>query len=82
MVNLSSGREALLSKLATNDGHAENSPYFDGWKAYERNPFDPIQNPHGVIQMGLAENQVNIQYRGKGKIRPTTPLVIFKNYYT
>lgn len=60
MADMLSGRKALLSKLATNDGHAENSPYFDGWKAYDRNPFDPIRNPDGVIQMGLAENQVNI----------------------
>ncbi|KAE8681553.1 1-aminocyclopropane-1-carboxylate synthase [Hibiscus syriacus] len=48
----------LLSKIATNDGHGENSPYFDGWKAYDSNPFHPTQNPHGVIQMGLAENQL------------------------
>jgi 1-aminocyclopropane-1-carboxylate synthase len=31
----------LLSKIATNDQHGENSPYFDGWKAYEKNPFHP-----------------------------------------
>lgn len=48
----------LLSKIATNDGHGENSAYFDGWKAYENDPFHPTQNPHGVIQMGLAENQL------------------------
>lgn len=48
----------LISKIATNDGHGENSAYFDGWKAYENDPFHPTQNPNGVIQMGLAENQV------------------------
>lgn len=48
----------LLSRMATNDRHGENSPYFDGWKAYDENPFHPSQNPDGVIQMGLAENQV------------------------
>lgn len=48
----------LLSKIATNDLHGENSPYFDGWKAYDSNPYHPTQNPNGVIQMGLAENQV------------------------
>lgn len=52
----------LLSKIATNNKHGENSPYFDGWKAYEANPFHPTQNPQGVIQMGLAENQVYISY--------------------
>ncbi|KAK1559098.1 hypothetical protein Q3G72_010705 [Acer saccharum] len=49
---------ATLSKIATNDRHGENSPYFDGWKAYDRNPFHRTQNPEGVIQMGLAENQL------------------------
>ncbi|KAA8520683.1 hypothetical protein F0562_015045 [Nyssa sinensis] len=49
----------LLSKIATNDQHGENSPYFDGWKAYDKDPFHPTQNPNGVIQMGLAENQLS-----------------------
>ncbi|XP_042506265.1 1-aminocyclopropane-1-carboxylate synthase-like [Macadamia integrifolia] len=48
----------LLSKIATNHGHGEDSPYFDGWKAYDKNPFHPTNNPGGVIQMGLAENQL------------------------
>ena len=48
----------LLSKIATNDKHGENTPYFDGWKAYDRDPFHPTKNRQGVIQMGLAENQV------------------------
>ncbi|GAV85476.1 Aminotran_1_2 domain-containing protein [Cephalotus follicularis] len=48
----------LLSKIATNDQHGENSPYFDGWKAYDRDPYHPTKNPQGVIQMGLAENQL------------------------
>lgn len=51
-------RQQLLSKIATNDGHGENSSYFDGWKAYDSDPFHPTRNPNGVIQMGLAENQV------------------------
>lgn len=48
----------MLSKMAAGNGHGEESAYFDGWKAYENNPFHPINNPNGVIQMGLAENQV------------------------
>lgn len=48
----------LLSKIATNDGHGENSSYFDGWKAYEKDPFHLTDNQDGVIQMGLAENQL------------------------
>ncbi|XP_057462960.1 1-aminocyclopropane-1-carboxylate synthase-like [Actinidia eriantha] len=50
--------EQLLSKIATNDGHGENSPYFDGWKAYDSDPYHSAQNPNGVIQMGLAENEL------------------------
>ncbi|KAL0330031.1 UNVERIFIED_CONTAM: 1-aminocyclopropane-1-carboxylate synthase [Sesamum radiatum] len=49
----------LLSKIATNDGHGENSAFFDGWKAYDSNPYHPTRNPSGVIQMGLAENQLS-----------------------
>lgn len=48
----------MLSKMATGKGHGEESAYFDGWKAYENDPFHPINNPNGVIQMGLAENQL------------------------
>ncbi|XP_059308730.1 1-aminocyclopropane-1-carboxylate synthase-like [Lycium ferocissimum] len=55
---ISGNNKKLLSKIATNDGHGENSSYFDGWKAYENDPFHLTQNRNGVIQMGLAENQL------------------------
>ncbi|NP_001292642.1 1-aminocyclopropane-1-carboxylate synthase CMW33 [Cucumis sativus] len=51
--------QVLLSKIAISDGHGEDSPYFDGWKAYDNDPFHPENNPSGVIQMGLAENQLS-----------------------
>ncbi|KAF5734226.1 1-aminocyclopropane-1-carboxylate synthase [Tripterygium wilfordii] len=54
-----SNQENLLSKMATGNGHGEDSPYFDGWKAYDSNPYHSKKNPHGVIQMGLAENQLS-----------------------
>ncbi|PHU17948.1 1-aminocyclopropane-1-carboxylate synthase 2 [Capsicum chinense] len=44
--------------MATNEQHGENSSYFDGWKAYDDDPFHLLNNPYGVIQMGLAENQL------------------------
>ncbi|RCV25060.1 hypothetical protein SETIT_5G136200v2 [Setaria italica] len=50
---------APLSKVATSGLHGEDSPYFAGWKAYDENPYDAVSNPGGVIQMGLAENQVS-----------------------
>ncbi|KAJ8768550.1 hypothetical protein K2173_022657 [Erythroxylum novogranatense] len=49
----------LLSKIATSNGHGEDSAYFDGWKAYDKNPFHATENPNGVIQMGLAENRLS-----------------------
>ncbi|KAK3137309.1 hypothetical protein QOZ80_5BG0450650 [Eleusine coracana subsp. coracana] len=49
----------LLSDIATSAAHGEDSPYFAGWKAYDEDPYDPVTNPSGVIQMGLAENQVS-----------------------
>ncbi|XP_044477483.1 1-aminocyclopropane-1-carboxylate synthase-like [Mangifera indica] len=51
-------QKEMLSKIASGNGHGENSPYFDGWKAYETDPYHPTKNPNGVIQMGLAENQL------------------------
>nr|AAR88653.1 1-aminocyclopropane-1-carboxylate synthase [Cattleya bicolor] len=53
------GIEAPLSKIALSKAHGEDSPYFAGWKAYEENPYDAMNNPNGVIQMGLAENQLS-----------------------
>lgn len=47
-----------LSEVATSATHGEDSPYFAGWKAYDEDPYDAASNPSGVIQMGLAENQV------------------------
>ena len=48
-----------LSKVAVSETHGEDSPYFAGWKAYNEDPYDESSNPSGVIQMGLAENQVS-----------------------
>ncbi|XP_061344430.1 1-aminocyclopropane-1-carboxylate synthase 3-like [Gastrolobium bilobum] len=49
----------MLSTKASKDSHGEDSSYFLGWREYEKNPFHPIQNPAGIIQMGLAENQLS-----------------------
>ncbi|KAL1532737.1 acetyl-CoA synthetase [Salvia divinorum] len=53
-------QDQILSKIANNDGHGENSAFFDGWKAYDADPYHPTLNPNGVIQMGLAENQLSM----------------------
>ncbi|KAL1547724.1 1-aminocyclopropane-1-carboxylate synthase 7 [Salvia divinorum] len=63
-----------LSKIAVSDTHGEDSPYFAGWKAYDENPYDESSNPSGVIQMGLAENQVSFdlleKYLHKNSLDP------------
>jgi len=56
----SSPLQPSLSYIATSTAHGEDSPYFAGWRAYDENPYDPVTNPSGVIQMGLAENQVGL----------------------
>ncbi|KAG7571810.1 Pyridoxal phosphate-dependent transferase [Arabidopsis suecica] len=48
----------LLSRKATCNSHGQDSSYFLGWEEYEKNPYDIIKNPQGIIQMGLAENQL------------------------
>ncbi|WJX60603.1 1-aminocyclopropane-1-carboxylate synthase 3 [Trifolium repens] len=49
----------LLSTKATCNSHGQDSSYFLGWEEYEKNPYDVAQNPKGIIQMGLAENQLS-----------------------
>lgn len=49
----------LLSRKAACNAHGQDSSYFLGWQEYQNNPYDPISNPKGMIQMGLAENQVD-----------------------
>jgi hypothetical protein len=49
----------MLSKKASCDqSHGQDSPYFLGWQEYEKNSYHEVQNSTGIIQMGLAENQV------------------------
>lgn len=48
-----------LSTKVTSNAHGQDSSYFLGWEEYEKNPYEEIKNPNGIIQMGLAENQVN-----------------------
>ncbi|KAK7406419.1 hypothetical protein VNO78_08043 [Psophocarpus tetragonolobus] len=49
----------LLSTKATCNSHGQDSEYFLGWQEYEKNPYDEVLNPKGIIQMGLAENQLS-----------------------
>ncbi|KAL9229860.1 hypothetical protein vseg_005281 [Gypsophila vaccaria] len=47
-----------LSKLATSNTHGQDSSYFLGWEEYQKNPYNESTNCDGMIQMGLAENQL------------------------
>ncbi|KAL3514344.1 hypothetical protein ACH5RR_027061 [Cinchona calisaya] len=49
----------MLSRKATCKSHGQDSSYFLGWQEYEKNPYDEVRNPSGIIQMGLAENQLS-----------------------
>ncbi|KAF8377683.1 hypothetical protein HHK36_031067 [Tetracentron sinense] len=49
----------LLSRKATCNSHGQDSSYFLGWQEYEKNSYDEVGNPKGIIQMGLAENQLS-----------------------
>ncbi|CAJ1973498.1 unnamed protein product [Sphenostylis stenocarpa] len=49
----------MLSRKASEDSHGQDSYYFLGWQEYEKNPYHLIRNPTGIIQMGLAENQLS-----------------------
>ncbi|CAM0875998.1 unnamed protein product [Alopecurus aequalis] len=59
MVNKVADEPQLLSKKAGCNSHGQDSSYFLGWEEYEKNPFDVVTNPSGIIQMGLAENQLS-----------------------
>lgn len=48
----------MLSSKVIGDSHGQDSSYFLGWQEYEKNPFHETFNPSGIVQMGLAENQV------------------------
>ncbi|XP_022842128.1 1-aminocyclopropane-1-carboxylate synthase 3-like [Olea europaea var. sylvestris] len=49
----------LLSKKVKCNAHGQDSSYFLGWQEYEKNPYNEVRNPRGIIQMGLAENQLS-----------------------
>ncbi|CAN1763996.1 1-aminocyclopropane-1-carboxylate synthase [Linum perenne] len=49
----------MLSRKARCKTHGQDSSYFIGWQEYDRNPYHPLHNPCGIIQLGLAENQLS-----------------------
>ncbi|XP_057973634.1 1-aminocyclopropane-1-carboxylate synthase 3 [Malania oleifera] len=49
----------MVSRKAGCNTHGQDSSYFLGWQEYEKNPYHVALNPSGIIQMGLAENQLS-----------------------
>lgn len=41
-------------------GRSAESPYYVGLKRAAADPYDAERNPGGVVQLGLAENKVNL----------------------
>ncbi|KAI3424592.1 Aminotran_1_2 domain-containing protein [Psidium guajava] len=50
----------MLSRKASCNSHGQDSYYFLGWEEYKKNPYDEVKNSNGIIQMGLAENQLSL----------------------
>lgn len=36
------------------------SAYYLGWSKYLEDPYHRVDNPNGIIQLGLAENRVSV----------------------
>lgn len=49
---------APISSRAMAVAKAADSAYYSGMRRYAEDPYDPVSNPDGVIELGLAENQV------------------------
>ncbi|TKY74943.1 1-aminocyclopropane-1-carboxylate synthase CMA101 [Spatholobus suberectus] len=68
----------MLSRKASQGCHGQDSSYFLGWQEYDKNPYHPIQNSTGIIQMGLAENQLSFDLL-KSWLRRNPDIVGLKN---
>ncbi|WOL06278.1 putative aminotransferase ACS12 [Canna indica] len=59
----SSGHAAVSSR-ASSIAKSGGSPYFVGSRKCSEDPYHPIDNPDGVIQLGLAENHLSLDLIG------------------
>lgn len=57
-----SGGPAHVSSRAGSVLKAEDSLHSVGLKRVEEDPYDEAANPDGIVQLGLAENKVDISY--------------------
>ncbi|XP_014501114.1 probable aminotransferase ACS12 isoform X1 [Vigna radiata var. radiata] len=47
-----------LSKLATQISRPDDSLYYVGLERASRDPYHAVNNPHGIIQLGLSDNKL------------------------
>lgn len=47
-----------VSSLARNIAEPDRSPYYIGLERVSQDPYDRLENPDGIIQLGLSDNKV------------------------
>ncbi|KAI9077251.1 hypothetical protein K1719_040822 [Acacia pycnantha] len=75
----------LLSTKATSNSHGQDSSYFLGWQEYEKNPYNKVMNPKGIIQiclliLWLDENPDVAGFKSTGK-SIFRELALFQDYH-
>lgn len=53
------GPAAVSSRAVSVAKSSDSAPYFVGYKKCSEDPYHPLDNPDGVIQLGVAENHVD-----------------------
>ncbi|CAL9160245.1 unnamed protein product [Musa hybrid cultivar] len=71
----SSGHAAVSSRAAS-IARSGDSPYFVGTKKCSEDPYHPVDNPDGVIQLGLAENRLSLDLIGDWLARNVTDTLL------
>uniref|UniRef100_A0A7C9ET58 Uncharacterized protein n=1 Tax=Opuntia streptacantha TaxID=393608 RepID=A0A7C9ET58_OPUST len=51
-----------LAHLSSRASRTSETPYFVGLSRVAEDPFDELDNPDGVVQLGLAENKVGSHF--------------------
>ncbi|KAG4991727.1 hypothetical protein AAZX31_09G138200 [Glycine max] len=54
-----------VSKLATSISKPDESLYYVGLERVSRDPYDALENPNGIIQLGLSDNKLCLDLIGE-----------------
>ncbi|KAG5109011.1 hypothetical protein JHK84_045918 [Glycine max] len=54
-----------VSKLATQISRPDESLYYVGLERVSRDPYDALENPNGIIQLGLSDNKLCLDLIGE-----------------